>query len=223
VTWLCLLTGAAYSQPEARVYTDIYERLGLSAGYTLGRSRVELNGGYRVDHVPAVDYVEQVHGWTSFNLATQAMQNFSDNTWQENTATLTIRALFSGKIERKWLGLYYGAYMRCLMRSSSPDRDSWSAADRDFMDNNRMPVYKKYVNVFGGLIAGVRGRIACNFFWDASVGLKLVPWFYEYSRLDYNDGTEDRQSYVSVGYQYSAPGDSILQFGIGYKFVPKAD
>jgi len=218
-----MITTTVWSQPEARVYIDVYERLGLSAGYGLERARFELSGGYRVDHVPAVDYVEQAHPWSSFELASQAMQTFSDNTWQENTATLTARVLWWGKKERKWFKIYFGAYMRCLMRSASPDSESWSIADQDFMDNNRMPVYKKYVNVFGGLIIGARGAITGNFFWDANAGLKLLPWFYEYSRLDYNDGTEDKQSYHSAGYQYSAPGDNILQIGVGYKFALKVD
>ena len=214
---------SAVAQPEARIYGDIFEKVGVGGGYSQKRWRFELTAGYRVDHVPAEDYLEQAHPWPSALLAQQARATFSDNTWQENTKTFTVRVIRTAEKERKSLNFYYGLYMRCKAMKAKPDTEDWSDSDEAFMQDNWAPSSAKTVDVFGGFLFGCRGTIKSNFFWDVNFGLKLIPWFYRYEQLSYNDGTADTESYQMAGYQYASPGETILQLGIGYKFIPRKE
>jgi hypothetical protein len=209
---------SAKAQPEARIYAGIYEKIGIAGGYSLERTTFDLSGTFRVEHPPANNYVIMSHPWSSRFLFDEAMQTFAENTWQENTKIFTARVLRWEKGNYPRFRLYYGIFVRCIMKNATPDEQGWSAADKDFMEDNRMPVLYKDVNVFAGFSFGARGQIKGNIFWDANLGFKLIPWFYQYAKLTYNDGTSDMESYQRAGYQYHAPGDFILQAGLGYKF-----
>ena len=217
----CMITCIvpALAQPEVRVSLGLYEKFGIAGGYSLKRTRFDFGSAFRFDHNPASDYIAMAHPWPSFLVQQAAFNTFSDNTWQENTTILTARVLRMEKGNFPKFRLYYGVYVRCIITNAAPDKEGWSNADNTFEDNHRMPVSYKDVNVIAGLVFGVRGQIKGNVFWDANIGFKLIPWFYQYTKLSYNDGTSDQESFQKAGYQYYSPGDLILQVGLGYRFA----
>jgi hypothetical protein len=208
-----LLVGAGemQAQPEARVYFNRYEWVGLAGGYAAGRWRYELNTSWH-----QVKFIGLHSQWYQESPFSPGVVVFEEDVWRESMTTLTARVLRTGKKERPRFKLYYGLYLRYLAEGAKLKEPHWGADEEEVVNKFGAITKTRSNDICFGFLLGARGNIASNVFWDAN--LSLFPVRYTFRKQYYTDGSVLHFNGFSATYFEGDYTGHVLQVGIGYRF-----
>lgn len=204
------------AQPEARVYYNKFELVGVSAGYTVNRWRYELGGSwnqkewiglYASGHPDSL-----IGGYIAYPV-------FEDDVWTHSKTTITGRILRTAKKSRPRFGWYYGIYLRCTLEKSKLTEAHWSEMEYDMATRYTAVMSVDSWRICTGLVFGARGTIAAGLFWDVNVAILPIIFMGKENWHNY-DGRVD--TYPLAGATYFAENSGyFFQIGLGYRFGKK--